>query len=204
MRRTKEEAAATRKILLDAALRVFSEKGYSATRLEDIAERVGMTRGAIYWHFQNKAELYNTLMTDYSNQVEQIIMDVVNEDNSIRETLRQILTRLFASLETDPTFRAINELALFKTEMAPELAEGWQMKIAGYHQSIAQISVAVREGIAAGDLRADLDPITAARAFIAFTSGVTTLWLIDPSAFSLKEQAPMLTDVFIRGLIAAD
>ncbi|MCL4562239.1 MAG: TetR family transcriptional regulator, partial [Chloroflexi bacterium] len=58
MRRTKEEAAETRDLLLKSALSVFSQKGYSATTLGDVARAAGVTRGAIYWHFGSKAELY--------------------------------------------------------------------------------------------------------------------------------------------------
>ena len=62
MRRTKEEAEQTRQDLLDAALTVFSQKGYTATRLEDVARAAGVTRGAIYHHFGSKAELYSALI----------------------------------------------------------------------------------------------------------------------------------------------
>ena len=62
MRRTKEEAAVTRATLLKAALAVFSSKGYDATTLDDIASAAKVTRGAIYWHFKSKADLYNTLI----------------------------------------------------------------------------------------------------------------------------------------------
>src|SRR5687768_7926109 len=57
VRRTKEDAAATRAAVLDASLRVFSRKGYAATRLEEVAAEAGVTRGAVYWHFADKAEL---------------------------------------------------------------------------------------------------------------------------------------------------
>jgi len=62
MKRTQEEAAKTRQDLLDAALQVFSQQGYQAARLQDIAKAAGVTRGAIYHHFGSKAELFNTLM----------------------------------------------------------------------------------------------------------------------------------------------
>lgn len=57
-RRTKEEGALTRESLLRAALAAFSTKGYAAATLEDVAAKAGITRGAIYWHFGSKAELY--------------------------------------------------------------------------------------------------------------------------------------------------
>ena len=64
MRRTKEDAALTRETVLDAALAVFSRQGYAATTLDHIAQEAGVTRGAIYWHFGGKAELYNALVEE--------------------------------------------------------------------------------------------------------------------------------------------
>jgi len=56
-RKTKEESIKTRSLLLEAALDVFSEKSFSEVTLSEIAERVGMTKGALYWHFKNKGDL---------------------------------------------------------------------------------------------------------------------------------------------------
>ncbi len=65
MRRTKAEAEETRNSILSAAERVFFEKGVSTASLDDVAKAAGVTRGAIYWHFSNKTdlflELYNTV-----------------------------------------------------------------------------------------------------------------------------------------------
>jgi AcrR family transcriptional regulator len=62
MRRTKEEARATCHRLLDAAERVFLAQGVAGTSLNDIAMEAGTTRGAIYWHFRDKADLFNAMM----------------------------------------------------------------------------------------------------------------------------------------------
>ena len=61
-RRTKEEALATRHGILDAAELLFQRQGVSRTTLQDIAQAAGLTRGAIYWHFKDKADLFNAMM----------------------------------------------------------------------------------------------------------------------------------------------
>jgi TetR/AcrR family acrAB operon transcriptional repressor len=61
-RRTKEEALATRNRLLDAAELLFQAQGVSQTTLQQIAQQAGATRGAIYWHFKDKADLFNAMM----------------------------------------------------------------------------------------------------------------------------------------------
>lgn len=61
-RRTKADAQATRDKLLDAAEQLFAARGVSRTSLNDIAVAAGTTRGAIYWHFKDKAALFNAMM----------------------------------------------------------------------------------------------------------------------------------------------
>ncbi len=53
MRRTREEAEATRQAIMQKGLELFSGRGVSATRLRDIAKEAGLTRGAMKWHFNN-------------------------------------------------------------------------------------------------------------------------------------------------------
>ena len=59
MRRTREEAERTRGAIARSALKIFAERGYAATRLDDIAVDAGITRGAVYFHFRDKADLYH-------------------------------------------------------------------------------------------------------------------------------------------------
>ncbi len=61
-RRTKEEAKETREKILKAALDLFSEKGYFNTTFVDIAERIDLTKGAVYWHFKTKPDLLTELI----------------------------------------------------------------------------------------------------------------------------------------------
>ena len=65
-RRTKEEAAITREQLLDAAERVFRERGVAGSSLAEVASAAGVTRGAVYWHFRDKADLFAAMITSSS------------------------------------------------------------------------------------------------------------------------------------------
>lgn len=60
-RKTKEEARETREAILDAAIHVFFEKGVSLSSLNEIAQYAGVTRGAVYWHFKNKRDIFDAL-----------------------------------------------------------------------------------------------------------------------------------------------
>ena len=202
MRRTKEEAAVTRETLLKTALSVFSANGYSATTLEDIAREAGLTRGAIYWHFGSKAELYNTLLQQFSARGAIIAEQAIAEGGSVLEVLRRVFVRQMVLVEEDEEVRAVVELALSKMELSPELESGRQQQIRSGKQLIAQIADAVQQGIERGELRADLDAADIARAFLAFQNGAIQLWLAAPEAFSLKASAEAFADILMTGIRA--
>ena len=202
MRRTKEDAAVTRQKVLEAALTVFSEKGYAASKLDDVAQAANVTRGAIYWHFKDKADLFNTLVREVGLQRDEVIQQVIAEGGTFIDIFRRILIRLLQVVEEQRQVRAIMELALFKVDQLPELAEGQAVRLEANRTLIRNMATFLQMGIDAGDVRADLDPHDAARAAVAFQQGIATLWLYDPSTFSLAERAPALADVFMRGIAA--
>ena len=200
MRKTKEEAEKTRQDLIKAALSVFSQKGYAATTLEDVAKETGVTRGAIYWHFGSKAELYSALLEEYSARGSEIAQTAVAEGGSMVDILRRIFIRLLTAVESDPALRAVMEINLFKTEYSPELSDTLSMQVENGRILLAGIAQAMEQGITAGELRSDMQAEDLARAFIAFQNGVLHLWLIDPTAFDLGECAPKMAEILIQGL----
>src|SRR5690554_3278114 len=82
MRRTKEEAENTRTAILVAAEMLFLKKGVSHTSLEHIAREAGVTRGAVYWHFQNKAHLFHEMLNQVRLPAEQITEHISQCDPS--------------------------------------------------------------------------------------------------------------------------
>jgi TetR/AcrR family acrAB operon transcriptional repressor len=202
MRRTKEEAAETRHQLLDAALQIFSQQGYQAARLQDIARAAGVTRGAIYHHFGSKAELFNTLMDEASAQESGAIEAAIAEGGSLVEIMVRILRYSLSLMEKDRRLRQIFELSQFKVGDDPDLAEGRRKRAEQIELLVASTAAIMAQGIASGELRAGLDPNTAARAFIAYQNGVATLWLSNRQAFSLQAQAADFADIFMHGLAA--
>jgi len=201
MRRTKEEAARTRQDILKSALIVFGEKGFSAETLTQIAAEAGVTRGAIYWHFDNKAELYNTLIENYSAYGAAIGEQAIADGGSFVDILRRIFVRQLQAVEEDPDLRAIMEIHLFKTGLDPELQTALLQKIQSGQALLEGISAAMSMGIAAGELRADIDPLEMARAFLAFQNGLIYLWLLSPDSFSLRASAESMAEILVGGVM---
>jgi TetR/AcrR family acrAB operon transcriptional repressor len=191
----------TRETVLKAARKVFSRKGFSSTRLEDIASEAGVTRGAIYWHFEGKADLYNSLVDSYSALPVEIVQGAVGDGGSLVDILRRVFIRMLEAVESNAALREVMEIDLFKTERTTDLNEGQQQRLEGTGILLRQISEAMQQGVASGELRADIDPDEMARAFLAFQNGMIYLWLVNHSAFSLQESAPALADIFLQGVL---
>ena len=97
-RKTKQEAQATRGHILDAAELVFEEHGVSGATLHDIAQAAGLTRGAIYWHFKGKADLFSAMMDRVRLPLEQSLQR--RDGAAPAEPLRRIRDSLVVSLRT--------------------------------------------------------------------------------------------------------
>ena len=201
MRRTKEEAKATRQDVLRSALQVFSEKGYAATTLKEIADRAGVTRGAVYWHFDNKADLYNTLLAEFSAISSQVVAKAVEAGGTLPEILKRIFVRLLQEVERDRELRAVLELELFTMLRISELEASRQKQLEAGEQLLAGIAQAMEEGIQAGSLRKDFEPITMARSFLAFQKGAIQLWLLNPKSFSLQLEAEAMAEIYLKGIL---
>lgn len=200
MKRTAEEAAKTRADLLDAALTVFSQKGYSAARLQDIATAAGVTRGAVYHHFKNKAGLFEALMASASESGSNILADAIAAGGSFLDICERILIASFAQVATDQRARDTMSIYLFKSDFSAELQPFADTLKQQAVDSVKGVVGFIEMGIAQGELKPDLDPEVIARSFLAFQNGVIQLWLLNPEAFDLETSARELARAFLYGI----
>lgn len=127
-RKTKEEAAETRINILMAALDLFAEKGYSRTTLLNVARRIGMTRGAVYWHFDNKEALLAALI-DYADEREKSIVDEQIADIKNLEDLRNAFLFHARVLEQDPVIQKFEFFKAYQMEWSEVLLNNIQEKL---------------------------------------------------------------------------
>lgn len=201
MRRTKEEAEQTKADILRAALAVFSQTGYEAARLNDIAERAEVTRGAIYHHFDSKAGLYLALIEDASELGDKAINQAIQEGGTLAEIIERILIYSLNLLEDDQRFRQVTSLSLFQATSQPDLKPLEERRAAQAVELVGSIEAFFEQGQQAGQLRPDVQAASLARAFLAYQNGLALLWLANPKAFSIKAQAPQLAAVFMQGIV---
>lgn len=153
MRRTKSEAEQTRNSILDAALTLFDEQGYTQTTLSSVARQAGVTRGAIYWHFENKDEILIALAQAQFHDLMQQNADAVRRPNSW-ETICDNLITFFQTLIHHPArlrfFRVFNQHGC--TQPLAQLHRDYKLI---WQQQCREI---VERGKAEGRFRADTDP----------------------------------------------
>lgn len=204
MRRTKEEAEVTRNNLLQAGLKVFSQKGYSATRVEDIARQADVSTGAIYHHFGGKSDLYIALVELNSAKANQLAEQIVLEGGSPAVLLRRLLVRMFEYAEEDEQYRAVVELSIKINGFEPELADINAQILESRRDLAGFFSELIREGIRAGEFRESVSPQEAGVALVGFMNGVGLIWIQDPDHLSIKKHAGALVDTFLGGLLVQD
>lgn len=200
MRRTKQDAAVTREGVLDAALGVFSRTGYAAATLDDVAHDAGVTRGAVYWHFDGKADLYSALVAERFGRAAVAIMAAAESAPTPVAKLRALLVASLTHLETDRDYRAIVELTLFKAEALPEIADSLDAKRAALRSQRELAASLIAGAKARGDVRSGVDPNAAAITLLGLVNGIAVLWLLDPGAFSLTPQAEQSVDLALSAI----
>lgn len=125
MKRTAEEAAKTRVALLDAALRAFEEKGWRGATFAYVAERAGVTRGALNHHFRDKQSLLvEALEWGWSDYGQRLFSQVDNPaSRSPHEVLKTLLAEFTRLLTRDERFRALASTTVLVAPQAFEHSE---------------------------------------------------------------------------------
>ena len=198
-RRTKEDALATRHRLLDAAEHVFQSKGVSATSLNDIAAAAGTTRGAIYWHFNDKADLYNAMIERVTLPLEHAITHAPGRPEPLA-WLRQALLEALRRTATDPQTRRVFEVATHKVEYVDSLCAVRQRHLAVRAECIAGMRKVLQRAARERGIALPLPAQAAARGLHALMDGLIQNWLLDPSAFDLLRAGRQVLDAYLAGL----
>jgi TetR/AcrR family acrAB operon transcriptional repressor len=201
VKKTREEARATRESLLVAALQVFRERGVAHTRLSDVAERAGVTRGAIYWHFKDKAELFQAVCERGTLPVEALLAEAsqsVQRDPlaTVRQLALMALTRLAQHADTQAMFDVIFHKCEFTEELAPVAAKNDADRAA----CLSQVQRLFEQAVACGQLPADTDTFLATQGLHAYMVGLMHEWVLNPESYDLAACAQPLLDCYLAGL----
>jgi TetR/AcrR family acrAB operon transcriptional repressor len=184
-RRTKEDALATRHQLLEAAERMFAEKGVSRTCLQDIAQAAGVSRGAIYWHFKNKADLFNAMMERIILPMEQAMQQIgsdAGQDPLI--ALQRAMLATMRSIAGDERTRRVFEVATLKVEYVDELLAIKARHVQAHADGVREMQRSLQQ----------------AASYRGLMVGLIHTWLLAPQAFELVPVAQAAVACYLAGL----
>lgn len=196
VRRTKEEAQETRSQILEAAEKAFFERGVARTTLADIAALAGVTRGAIYWHFSNKADLVQAMLDTLHEPLEEMAKASESEDElDPLGCMRNLLIHLFHQVALDPKTRRINEILFHKCEFTDEMCDLRHQRQTVSIDCNIRIALALTNAVNRGQLPENLDTARAAISLHAFIDGMLYQWLLAPDSFDLHADAERWVDI---------
>jgi len=202
-RRTKEDALVTRDLLLDAAERVFQRRGVSRTSLQEIAQEAGLTRGAIYWHFENKADVFDAMM-------QRVTLPMVANLNSQPQAeaadplqhLRRNMATAFHQTVHDQQVRRVFEIASHKVEYVDELQALRERHITEREECMGDLHRLLALAVERDQLAPGTPVRVAAIGLHALIDGLMHNWLLHPQSFDLEAVGAQALDAYLAGLAA--
>ncbi|WP_336219067.1 multidrug efflux transporter transcriptional repressor AcrR [Citrobacter amalonaticus] len=201
-RKTKQQAQETRQHILDVALRLFSQRGVASTSLAEIAQAAGVTRGAIYWHFKNKSDLFSEIWELSESSIGELETEYQAKfpDDPL-SVLREILVHLLETTVTEKRRRLLMEIIFHKCEFVGEMVVVQQAQRNICLESYDRIEQTLTHCIQAKMLPANLLTRRAAVIMRAYVSGIMENWLFAPQSFDLKKEARDYVSVLLETLM---
>ena len=202
-RRTKEEAQQTRCHIMSTALDLFCQQGLARTSLTDIAKAADLTRGAIYWHFKNKEELFVTLWEELCAPLSHQLDACVDEaEPDPLGKLRIFLKEVMVKIGTEPAHQQMFTI-IFSLEALEEEASALRDHMR--QQSInffRDLEITLANAVRHGQLPQGLDLRRATTLLHCTLDGYIINWLHFPDRIDLIRESDTLLDTLF-GLIAS-
>jgi len=198
VRRTKEEAQETRQRLLDAAEVLFQSQGVSQTTLQQIAQQAGATRGAIYWHFKDKADLFNAMMDRVTLPLEAAVQQVA-KDGSM-EGVERMMVEALKLMTNDPQMRRVFEVATHKVEYTHDMQSVHRRHLDARNECVFDFEKAMVAEARRSRIKLPIPAAQAAQGLHALINGLIQNWLLDPEAFDLVATGRRTFRVYLAGL----
>lgn len=199
VRKTKTDTEQTRLQIIAAARRVFAVRGVSRTTLAQIAKEASVTRGAIYWHFKNKPDLFFAML----EQVSLPLIDSMDETLPAAnpgDALRGIqasMAEILRLIKEDEIARTTFEIIILKCEYVDEFTSLEGRVIKTGCDFMQKLTRAYENAQKNGLLRDGIDPAQCALDSYTFMKGLIHLWLSDADGTIIRGKALSLIEAHI-------
>lgn len=201
VRRTKYAAEITRQKILDAAESCFHDTGVSKTTLDMIAERAGCTRGAIYWHFRGKNELFCQVV-ERTPLLLLSELEMISKQTTTRpiKVMYFCLCRTLENLQANIHMRNTIDLLLIKRPIPDEMSTEYMQEGNLTSELIRLISDIFERGKSSGELNTHINSETLASLVFFIFSGLVRLYIISPDDTNLFKNGQQLLKLMVTEL----
>ena len=138
-RRTKEDAEKTRQSLIRTALFLFSNKGVASTTLTDIAVAAGVTKGAFYWHFSNKREVFDAIFEEFAVKQDIALEQRIERSAKDVAAMLDAARTFFEQVEHSEELKALYTIIYYKCEFTDEFGSMMDFMQSQDRESVAEI-----------------------------------------------------------------
>lgn len=182
--------------LKEGSIRLFEEKGFSATSVQDIVEAAGVTKGTFYYYFQSKEQLLMDIHSDYIGDLLMRQEAIRQSEASSREKITSIIGLLIGDIEQHgPSgrvfFREMRHLKQANAEAVKRKREQFRMNI----------EELLREGVASGEFRRQIQPDMAAFAILGVTNW-SYQWFNPAGSIPAEKLAEIFSDMMLNGIMS--
>ena len=183
--------------IMDAALKVIISKGYDNSRMDDIVDLSSMSKGAIYWYYKSKKEVYLNLVNYWVIKYSTVINHIVEEDDSPAEQLKDVFEYFILQYEQDPS--AFKALVEFWSLAGRD--KDFQKKLDKvYSKFLEFLERIINKGVKSGEFK-KLDVRITALSIMVNIEGIIWFTLFDAHGLSAREYINTITNFILSGLI---
>jgi AcrR family transcriptional regulator len=183
--------------IMDAALKVIISKGYDNSRMDDIVDLSSMSKGAIYWYYKSKKEVYLNLVNYWVIKYSTVINHIIEEDDSPADQLKDVFEYFILQYEQDPS--AFKALVEFWSLAGRD--KDFQKKLDKvYSKFLEFLERIINRGVKSGEFK-NLDVRITALSIMVNIEGIIWFTLFDAHGLSAKEYINTITDFILSGLI---
>jgi AcrR family transcriptional regulator len=184
--------------ILDTAEEVFASRGFEGANMDLIAERSGLSKGAVYWYFKKKDDIITALLDRVFRRSIKGLRSIAAEPDSPRFRLLRIGEQISRDYQG---MQRLMPIALEFYAMALR-RKSVRKHLAGLYDELLSILIPlVEQGVASGDF-APVEPRNAATLLIASYEGLGLVWSLSPKLVDWKSHGPLMASVLMSGLEA--
>ena len=197
--RRERQKTMNRREILEAAKRVFAQKGFAATTIDEIAQEAEFSKGAMYGYFEGKEDLFFSLIQEKMDDIEERLREVVESSDDPETKIKDLIETHLTFFEEDRDFFQIiaSEQPRLGAETESRLRENMKERCVRSLDLIEQVMLV---GVSAGVLK-EIEPRFLATGLVGIIHAFTANWILIGGKEPLTDMKPVILELFLNGAV---